>query len=92
MEIEVSERKVDLASHISQTWGKQILEIREKRGVPWLLRKWVALKKMIYMIPNEPVKRHLKRPMNAQGHLYESFSKGNRRWKENKTSGMKRRE
>lgn len=36
------------------------------------------------MIPNEPVKRHLKRPMNAQGHLYESFSKGNRKWKERK--------
>lgn len=36
------------------------------------------------MIPNEPVKRHLEKPMNAQGHLYESFSKGNRQKMERK--------
>lgn len=65
---------------------------KRERGVPWLLHKWEALKKMIYMIPNEPVKRNLKRPVNAQGQPYASFSKGNRSWKENKTSGMKRTE
>lgn len=32
---------------------------------------------MICMIPNEPVKRHLK-PVFAQEHLYESFSRGNK--------------
>lgn len=75
---------MNLVSHIPWTLGKQILEIREERGVLWVLHKWEALKKMICMIPNEPVKRHLEKPMNAQGHLYESFSKGNRQKMERK--------
>lgn len=39
---------------------------------------------MICIIANEPVKRHLEKPMNAQGHLYESLSKGNRQKMERK--------
>lgn len=34
MEIRVSERKVGLASHTPQTWGKQILEITGENSVP----------------------------------------------------------